>query len=432
VRLAPLVPRTGSAEVPLTRRQERRLRTYGLKLPPGRIAAQMAVWVDGDLRCGELERAAQALVARHESLRTSYRIESGGAPVASIRREGAGVRIVQEANACDAPDPGGTALDLASAGAAEPFDLANGDVFRCTLIRVSPDRSLLVLTMDHLIGDGHSLGVIFDELSCLYELACAGRDLQDALPKPMQLGDYAAWESDFLAHEEQRLASAWREFLGGPIDEVLLPTQMDRRSATFRGEHSELALSRAVAEGLWRARRAGGCTDFMAGLAALSITVGRLVGSRSVMPLVPTSGRLLPGSATIVGNLVNLVPIKVSRAESFIETCAKARDSTIWAIQHQMIPFYDLCAHLNPGNELGPGASGHVFFSHDRPSQRPFARLRAKPATVKPATSMFDLSMWMVADREGGQFESVWKADLFRRPMIEAIAVAMAAELEHA
>ncbi|HET6232566.1 MAG TPA: amino acid adenylation domain-containing protein, partial [Longimicrobiaceae bacterium] len=96
-----------------------------------------------------------------------------------------------------------------------PFDLASGPVLRATLVRIDPSADHLVLVMHHAVSDGWSLDVIRDEVTALYAAAAEGRP--SPLPElPVQYGDYARWERDWLRGDAlERHLAYWRERLAG-------------------------------------------------------------------------------------------------------------------------------------------------------------------------------------------------------------------------
>jgi NRPS condensation-like uncharacterized protein len=66
--------------------------------------------------------------------------------------------------------------------AQRPFNLAQGPLLRASLLRLRPEEHLLQLTMHHIVSDGWSMGVLFEELASLYEAyASAGGGISEAV-----------------------------------------------------------------------------------------------------------------------------------------------------------------------------------------------------------------------------------------------------------
>jgi NRPS condensation-like uncharacterized protein len=133
-----------------------------------------ALWMDGALDAGALQQAWDAALVRHEALRTTFRNESG-VPVQVIEDEPA-AQPLPITSVEQVPDgerePAARALirDLARV----PFDLAIGPLVRATLVRLSPDVHVLAVVMHHIVADGWSCRILFDELSADYEAISRG------------------------------------------------------------------------------------------------------------------------------------------------------------------------------------------------------------------------------------------------------------------
>jgi hypothetical protein len=84
--------------------------------------------------------------------------------------------------------------------ARRPFDLAQGPLLRVTLLRISDEEHVLLVTMHHIVSDGWSLGVFNRELASLYQAFCAGAPSPLA-ELPIQYVDYAVWAT--------RLGKGW-------------------------------------------------------------------------------------------------------------------------------------------------------------------------------------------------------------------------------
>ena len=146
------------------------------QLEPGspvyNIAATLGI--DGPLDPAALGASFDAIVARHESLRTTFDDEDGRPRQRIAERLALDLPLVDLSML--EPDAQAIAVDRAAAEeAAAPFDLRRGPLVRARLLRLAPERHVLLFTLHHIIADGWSMGVLARELSAVYAARLAGR-----------------------------------------------------------------------------------------------------------------------------------------------------------------------------------------------------------------------------------------------------------------
>ncbi|MEM1207365.1 MAG: amino acid adenylation domain-containing protein, partial [Acidobacteriota bacterium] len=191
----PIVPRPRSedAAAPLSFAQQRLWFLH--QLDPDSPAYNMptALRLRGDLDIPRLERALSSLIARHESLRTSFRSDRGK-PVQIIAEPAA---VVLEPRRVDGEEE---AFRAAGESSLEPFDLATGPLLRLGLLRLGPEEHWLLFTFHHIVSDGWSTDLFIQEALERYRA-----DEQDRAPRlpelPIQYADFAAWQREWLQGE---------------------------------------------------------------------------------------------------------------------------------------------------------------------------------------------------------------------------------------
>src|SRR6266516_935987 len=188
----------------------------------------LALRLVGALDVTALNRALQQLLARHESLRTTF-----------DELEGRGIQVVHPVHELLVPvihltgrsDLRSDELNrVLSEEYSRPFDLREGPLLRVLLVRMADDEHVLMLSAHHIVTDGWSMGVLTDELSALYGAALRG-EVADLPPLRLQYADFAVWQRERLSDAalEEHLAY-WRQQLSNvsPLD---LPTDRPRPAA---------------------------------------------------------------------------------------------------------------------------------------------------------------------------------------------------------
>ena len=158
----------------------------------------------------------------------------------------------------------------------KPFDLIKGPLFRPTLLQLGEEEHIFLLTMHHIVSDGWSMGILFRELTVLYEAFSAGHP--SPLPElSIQYGDFAKWQGEWLQGEVlERQLSYWKRQLDGISAVKNLPTDRPRPAVQgYRGKTQYLELTKELTEGLKALSRKEGVTLFMTLLAAFQTLLYR-------------------------------------------------------------------------------------------------------------------------------------------------------------
>ena len=337
-----------------------------------------SVRLTGPLDIGALRRAVDRLVARHESLRSVFPAVHG-APVRRVLDRLAIAVPVEDV----APED---VERVALAHNEKPFDLADGPLLRVNVLRLGVNDHLLCLAVHHIVCDGQSLLVMFDELAADY----AGVEP----PAP------AITYTDHLLGSAEPTAEAiawWREYLAGAPN--LLTVTPDRPRPAVRGDGGATyvaPLPAGLLDDVAALARRSRMSPFMVLLAGFGAVLGRLSGADETLVGMPVSGRLDPESESLVGLLVDTLPIRLRMgAESFAELLAHVRSSVLGVLSHQGVPFDRLVDETRPDRSPSHTPLVQVMFSADlAPYAEPrFPGLRAEVHVPLPTTAKFDLDV---------------------------------------
>ena len=271
-----------------------------------------AVWLDGALDVGALQHAWDAAVARHEALRTTFR-NPAGVPVQVIEEEPAAralpvTSVEQLAEAERQP----AALDQLRRLARIPFDLATGPLARTAVVRLSAEAHVFAVVMHHIVADGLSFRILFDEVSADYEAISKGGG-PDAKEPPIQYADFAIWQ---VEHAEDGGYAAdgrfWRAELAGAPSALALPTDEPYPARqTFAAGSAGSAIGAGLADALRQLAARRGTTLPAVLLAAYAVVLARLTGNDDLLIAVPMAARTRPETESVVGLFMNTVPIRI-------------------------------------------------------------------------------------------------------------------------
>jgi non-ribosomal peptide synthetase component F len=309
----------------------------------------------GPLDVDALGAALTSLTARHDALRTNV-VSHAGEPRVRIRPP-APIRLTPVTPPADrARDPNGWASDYMSAEAATAFDLAHDPLLRPTLLRLQPDKHVLLLIMHHLVTDAASVQIMVRELAELYRASRAGEPPVLAGPAP-SYADFAAWQRD-LVHSSpdlDRELAFWTDALGNAPPLTDLPVDRPRPVAqTFRGGSHVFDLPAPLVARLRRLAGRHGASLFMATFAAFALLTSRYSRVGDIVIGVPVAGRVRPQDTATVGFFVNMLGVRtrLGTDPTFLQALTAVRLSTLDAFDHARLPFELLVERLDVERDL--------------------------------------------------------------------------------
>ncbi len=443
----PLVAQPRRQPIPLSFAQ-RRLWFLDALIPENPFYNISAAWrISGFLRISALQRALDAVAARHEVLRTCFPRHRGQPRQRILPQREIPLAVVDLTRLPSGLGPG-ERNRLSRQAADRSFDLERGPLIRAVLIvpaapEASPgqakaastapsrEQSILLLALHHIIADGWSLGILLDEISRLYpayaggaESPAQGTDLQ--LPAlDVQYADYAIWQRRWLQGQaRQRQIEYWSRRLKG-LSALELPLDHARPSLQrFRGDAVQFTLPSETLAGLRSLGRRQGATLFMVLLAAFQALLHRLCGSKDIAVGTPVAGRHAAETEGLIGFFSNTLVLRsqVKDRPRFLDFLAAVSETTLEALAHQDLPFEELVEHLQPQRDLSRAPLFQVLMAlHNFPFQDlRMAGLHVSPQEIEARSTRFDLELQLAesdAVLSGGiAFDrSLFAADSIRR-----------------
>ncbi|MCE9671193.1 amino acid adenylation domain-containing protein [Myxococcus stipitatus] len=375
--------------------------------------------LEGALDVPALERAFQALVRRHQALRTTFHAREG-VPLQVIAPPGSlePVLEVEDLGAFAAPEREARALRIARDEARRPFDLTKGPLLRTRLLRLGASEHLLVMVMHHIVSDAWSLGVLVREVVALYEAFSAGRP--SPLPELVyQYADHAEWQRTRLRGEAlERELAWWRQRLDGLPPTLELPTDGPRLTdSACPGAVLDVELPTALVLPLQKLCREQGATLFMGLLAGFQALLSRYCGQDDIAVGVPVAGRQQVQTEGLIGFFVNTLVLrtKLDGDPSFIDLLARARETALGAFSHQEVPFERLVEALRPERRPGqtPFFQVALVLLNTPMGKLATPGLSFSTVAVDSGSAKFDFTLSLFEHARGLSGQLEYRTDLF-------------------
>lgn len=401
------------------------------QLDPGSVSYTVPNTVEfrGDLDVGKLEAALCEIVRRHESLRTTF-LSSEGVPFQIIHEpESVSIPVV-DLSAWPLADSQPKARELAREQSRKSWDLQHGPLLRVQLIRLSKEHHLLILTMHHIITDGHSMAVFAREIGVLYRAFSNGRVSPLSLP-PIQYADFARWQHDWLKGKllETQL-DYWRKQLDD-LPELEVPTDFPRpRTQRHRGDRELFTLSSETSVDLDALGRVLGATPFMVLLAGFETFLSISTNQKDVFVGTPAANRNRPELETVMGFFVNTLVMRTNLDgdPTFRDVVERTRKVCLETYDHQDVPFDMLVDTLQTVRDLSRHPLFQIMFVHQEGGQGvslPGVSFRQQSSEAE--TSNFDLLLVTAEGEHGYECKLQYNTDLYTK----ATALRLAGRLEH-
>jgi len=367
-----------------------------------------AFWIDGPLDVDRLEDAFRTIIARHESLRTSFVMVEGDL----LAKRWDEPRF--EIERLEAPE---TDIEAAIDAFVRPFDLGQAPLLRVATVAVGPERHLLLADADHIVADGLSFNVIAAELMALYQghaippVAYDWRQCQ-TLADAGQDGDRGRANHAF-----------WAEQLAGDLPLLDLPLDRPRGvEPDFRGDAVSLVLPPEITRQLRSLGRSSGASLYIVLLAVWSSLLHRLTGQEDIVIGGAVSGRQDRALAEAVGMFVNTVAFR-TRPEShqpFRHFLTAVVQSSLAVYDHQDYPFEQML-RLDQSRPRDRNPVFDTMLAYENASERAFRieKLTFTQRDIDLPAAMFDLALEAIEDQETLSLRFHYATALFERTTIE-------------
>ncbi len=305
-----------------------------------------ADWLEGEVNAGALHSAYEALVARHESLRTIF------------KRQGTGLQQVvlkdfkpqwSYHDFCLGANEFEKALELLRMDMNTPFNLYKEAPISAHLICCTDNEYMFYIKTHHICFDGWSRGVMVKELSSLYVAMVNGES-----PKisniEIQYADYSAWQrSEEFSNSMKGSSEFWAKTLEGATPLLEVPSDYPRPSIpSGEGSCVPIHIPSSVMEKVRHVSKYAKTTPFVFLSTCFQLLLGRLAGETDVVIGTPSAGRDARALEPLIGFLVSPIPLRIQiNQKSFKDLLEKAGEMAADAREHNRLPLQDIIVAAN-------------------------------------------------------------------------------------
>jgi hypothetical protein len=385
-----------------------------------------AVRLTGMFEAAALRQALEALVTRHESLRTTFPAVEGR----TVQRVAAGASVALPVidladlteRECDAQ-----VSRLIAEEVRRPFDLSEGPLLRTMALRLGEATHVLLLVMHHIISDAWSLDVLFRELGELYDAFMTDR--RPALAAlVIQSADYAVCQREWLQGDAlDRQLAYWKRQLAGVPDLLTLPTDWPRPPVpSDRGQRQPWRAAEGLVDSVRELSQREGVTVFMTLLATFQALLCLHAKQEDIVVGSPIANRSRVETEGLIGFLINTLVLRtdLSGDPTFRMLLRRVRDVVLGAYEHQEVPFEKVVEALQPARALSHSPLFQVWFvvQTGEPVLLQLPGVTVSPLDVGHEAVRHDLRLGILADSRGLRGSFQYRTDLFEPTTIARMA----------
>ncbi|MCU1323501.1 MAG: putative linear pentadecapeptide gramicidin synthetase LgrB [Acidobacteriaceae bacterium] len=378
----------------------------------------------GPLDAASFHRALKDIFNRHDILRTQF-VEVDGIPRQVITPGVERILVQHDISHMPVPQREEERQAFIMRTAAAPFDLEQGPLARAVLVKLAEDDHLFILCFHHIICDGWSMTLFFEELLSSYTGNGLGSDSASG-SGALQYADYASWQRTQSVDIVAGGLIWWKEQLKDVPPLLPLPTDYPR--PPFQGDRSDvvpIALSAQTSAKLQAIAIEEGVTLYMVLLAAWAMVLALYCETEDIVVGTTVAGRTMPELEKIIGLFMNTVVIRtnVSDNPTFQEVITRVKRGALGAFDHQEIPFERLVKEIQPERTLSYTPIFQVLFElHEAMgSSTVSAGLTMSDVAVDIKVAKHDLQISLSTRPSGISGGLTFRTELFDRCSVEGI-----------
>ncbi|MDX1952221.1 MAG: amino acid adenylation domain-containing protein [Verrucomicrobiota bacterium] len=383
-----------------------------------------------------LSAAINALISRHEALRTRLDLVNG-LPSQIVTEQLCIETPFHDLSFLPADHKQSEILKWRSLEAGTPFNLNQGPLIRTRLLQVAREKFLLLVTLHHAVCDGWSAGIISTDLAELYRSIRLSQ-ASSLSELPIQYGDFSVWQQETSTENYlKQLTFYWRSQLAGNDEPLEFPSDNPRgRRQTFNGALVRHPLPLELSTAVHAFCKAHNVTTYMVGLAAFYVLLLRCTGKEQISVGCPVANRSRSETEKLIGLFANTLVIRtdLTNNPTFSELLLRVRETTLAAYAHQEMPFEKLVEILNPQREMTHNPLFQVMFAtYDAPDTRiQAADIEIKTGEVHLTASKFDLTLFLISSGNSLEARLEYNTDLYHSETAQRLLGHFETLLRHA
>ncbi len=414
--------RSAVQHIPLSFSQER---LWFIDKLEGTVAYHLpaVLGLNGNVNEEALAYAFRTIVKRHEVLRSVIQEQDGQGSQYIMPENDWQLSVVNAGSLKTDPD---ALKEEIQKLVIQPFDLSKDYMLRASLLQLSNEECVLVVTVHHIASDGWSLSIIVKEVVELYNAFIEKRSATLA-PLPLQYADYAYWQRTWFRGEmlDSRI-NYWKNKLQG-VSPLQLPTDFERPAIqSMEGATIRFSIDQELIAQLAALSQQHQTTMFMLMMAACQALMYRYSGQPDICIGTPVANRPYQEVEELIGFFINTLAIRSDLSDNitFTDLLHQVRETTYEAYEHQEVPFEKVVEAVMKQRDMSRTPLFQVMLIFQNTPDVPELKLGdvqlSQPALNNP-TAKFDLTFNVAEHAQGMNISVEYSTRLFKENTIRRL-----------
>ena len=310
--------------------------------------------IEGDFSVLYFNKALEALIERHESLRTNFLTVNGEAKqkINDFEQGIYSLNFIDIRNDENKDDVLKCSVDKEIE---TPIDLAKDNLLRVKVIQLDEFKYAISLTLHHIIADGWSMEIIVNDIISLYN-AFKNKQLNPLIPFEIQYKDYVSWQDNLLNSPQIEIhKNYWHNLFKEGVPVIDLPTDYVRPLVkTANGDKVYFKFDKDISAKIYAISKNCGTSTFTTLLAITKALLYKYTAQTDIIIGSTTAGRDDAELENQVGIYANTLIFKTqfNESEGFEQLLTKVKEVTLSAYEHQLYPFDKIVEDLDIQRDL--------------------------------------------------------------------------------
>jgi amino acid adenylation domain-containing protein len=370
--------------------------------------------VEGKLDPRRFQESFQAMLKRHESLRTSFELKD------EKLRQRVHQTVDPQMIYIDAPKENRQSEDEIQniiKDFIKPFNLNEAPLIRLNLVKLSGDSHLLLMDIHHIAADGVSEIILMKEFVRLY----SGEKLPGL---KLQFRDYSEWQKQsFISGRLKSQEEYWLKTLEGELPILDMPTNYPRQAMqSFSGDVIVSDINRELTGKIKEVVLEAEATLYIVLLAIFNVLLSNYTEQEDIIIGMPAAGRNHLDLGNIVGMFVNTIPLRnrLCSDKSFRDFLGDVKNNALKSYENQDYPFEEIVDKLNIPRIEGRNPLFDVLFvSENIETPELFIEdLKFSPYKFEHRISHLDMVLFIIEANHTIKLVMEYSTALFKRSTI--------------